>query len=61
MGDDDGDDGSCVICMDQPRTTALIPCGHPLLCAACADKVLRTAAPACPVCRVTATGCREVC
>ena len=56
--DDDGDDGSCVICMDDERTTALEPCGHALLCAACADKVLRTADRACPVCRATASGCR---
>jgi hypothetical protein len=56
--EDDGDDGCCAICMDAERDTALEPCGHALLCGACALKVLRTAAPACPVCRVPATGCR---
>jgi hypothetical protein len=56
--EDDGDDGCCAICMDAERDTALEPCGHALLCAACAHKVLRTEAHACPVCRVTATGCR---
>ena len=59
QSDDDGDEGSCVICMDRARTTALVPCGHALLCAPCGDKVLRTAAPACPVCRAPATGCRN--
>jgi hypothetical protein len=59
-GSDDGDDGSCAICLDAERTTALVPCGHALLCAACADKVLRTAAPACPVCRVTVIACRPL-
>jgi hypothetical protein len=56
--DDDGDDGSCAICMDAARDTALVPCGHALLCGGCAARVLATAAPACPVCRVTATGAR---
>jgi hypothetical protein len=56
--DDDGDDGCCAICMDAPRTAALVPCGHALLCDACAAKVLATAAPLCPVCRVVATGVR---
>jgi hypothetical protein len=56
--EDDGDDGCCAICMDAERDTALEPCGHALLCSGCAQKVLRTAAPACPVCRVPATGCR---
>ena len=57
---DDGDDGSCIICLDADRTAALVPCGHALLCGPCADKVLRSAAPACPVCREAATGCRSV-
>ena len=57
---DDGDDGSCVICMDCDRTTALVPCGHVLLCELCADKVLCATEPACPVCRVTTTGCRNL-
>jgi hypothetical protein len=58
--EDDGDDGCCAICMDAARDTALEPCGHALLCAACAHRVLRTAVPACPVCRVAATGFRAV-
>ncbi len=56
--DDDGDDGCCAICMDAPRTAALVPCGHALLCDACAAKVLATAAPLCPVCRVAVTAAR---
>jgi SWI/SNF-related matrix-associated actin-dependent regulator 1 of chromatin subfamily A len=56
--DVDGDDGCCAICMDAPRTAALAPCGHALLCDACAARVLATAAPLCPVCRVVATGVR---
>jgi hypothetical protein len=56
---DDGDDGSCVICLDRARTAALEPCGHALLCHSCAAAVLRTAAPACPVCRARATGFRD--
>jgi hypothetical protein len=56
--EDDGDDGSCAVCMDAERTTALVPCGHVLLCSSCAARVLATAAPACPVCRVPATAAR---
>jgi hypothetical protein len=54
----DSDDGSCAMCMDAQRDTALVPCGHVLLCASCAAHVLATAAPACPVCRVPATAAR---
>jgi hypothetical protein len=58
-GDDYGDDdGTYVICLDAERTTALVPCGHALLCDACAARVLAAATPACPVCRVAATGAR---
>jgi hypothetical protein len=57
FGDDDDDDGCCCVCLDAPRDTALLPCGHALLCARCAGAVLAAAAPRCPVCRAHATGC----
>lgn len=37
----------CVVCMDSPRTHALLPCGHKCICASCAPRLA-----ACPICRV---------
>ena len=48
------DDDLCVICLDEPRDTPLAGCGAahpPVLCAACAARVLTAAAPVCPLCR----------
>lgn len=44
----DGDDDStqCVVCLDAPRTRALVPCGHCCACEAC-----HTTIRACPLCR----------
>jgi hypothetical protein len=36
----------CVVCMDAPRGTCLVPCGHFALCDACGFK-----ARTCPICR----------
>lgn len=41
--------GECVVCLDAPRTVALLPCGHLALCAGCAKK--EEARRRCPVCR----------
>lgn len=41
----------CVGCKTAPRAVALVPCGHFLLCAACADKALT-----CPMCLRDITG-----
>ena len=46
---------TCVVCLDSPKTTVLLPCGHKCACAACASGIigsLRT----CPICRVAITG-----
>merc|ERR1711964_171201 len=32
LSPEDGDHDECIICMDEPRTHACIPCGHMLLC-----------------------------
>jgi len=37
---------TCVVCLDHPRGTVLIPCGHVCVCLLCAELV-----DGCPVCR----------
>lgn len=41
---------TCVICMLEPRDTALLPCRHLCMCSGCAD-VVRLRSQACPICR----------
>ena len=53
-GDDD-DDSKCIICLDRPRTYALVPCGHVVGCYECVMKL-----PTCPVCRESRTGLLNV-
>ncbi|GMI14569.1 hypothetical protein TrLO_g4418 [Triparma laevis f. longispina] len=46
--DDDEDiDNSCIVCFEGPRDTTLLPCGHTIVCSACAPKQ-----KTCPNCRV---------
>ena len=37
----------CTVCMDLPRTHAMVPCGHRCVCHTCASKLEH-----CPLCRV---------
>jgi hypothetical protein len=39
-------DGGCVICLDGPRDTAVLPCRHLCVCSTCARALDR-----CPLCR----------
>lgn len=48
----------CIICCERPRTHALIPCGHTVLCEACAHRladhyVELDQAFRCPICKDT--------
>lgn len=46
----------CKVCMSQLVDTVLLPCGHAVLCRWCARQHMsdnKTAAPKCPMCRVT--------
>jgi hypothetical protein len=45
------EDDSCVICLDQPKSVALIPCGHWCICEGCSGDVRK-----CPICRKHNTG-----
>jgi E3 ubiquitin-protein ligase RGLG len=47
------DAATCAICLDAPRDTALVPCGHACLCFRCAGDVMRSPRPECPICRAT--------
>lgn len=41
----------CVVCLSQPRTTAVLPCRHMCLCTSCGDLFRVQAACKCPMCR----------
>ncbi len=50
---DDEDDESyvCVVCMEAPRSTVLVPCGHMALCIACCERIIvQSADKLCPMC-----------
>lgn len=50
-GFDDSDPGKeCVICMTEPKDTAVLPCRHMCMCSECA-KELRLQSNKCPICR----------
>ncbi|CAN6346961.1 unnamed protein product [Urochloa humidicola] len=52
VADADADDPGkeCVICLTEPRDTAVMPCRHLCLCSECA-KTLRFQSNKCPICR----------
>ncbi|KAL6191113.1 hypothetical protein ACLB2K_037505 [Fragaria x ananassa] len=51
VGFDDNDPGKeCVICMTEPKDTAVLPCRHMCMCSDCA-KELRIQSNKCPICR----------
>ncbi|WOK95983.1 putative E3 ubiquitin-protein ligase LUL4 [Canna indica] len=50
-GEEDADMGKeCVICLSEPRDTAVLPCRHMCMCSECA-KALRLQSNKCPICR----------
>ncbi|KQK06414.1 probable E3 ubiquitin-protein ligase LUL4 isoform X1 [Brachypodium distachyon] len=48
--DDDGMGKECVICLTEPRDTAVFPCRHLCMCSECAQ-ALRLQSNKCPICR----------
>ncbi|CAE7030141.1 LUL3 [Symbiodinium natans] len=44
------EDGACVVCLERPADTAVVPCGHLCLCQRCAD-AMRGQTTLCPMCR----------
>ena len=50
------EDALCVVCMDAPRTWAMVPCHHLCLCEECTEQILSTPVPKCPMCNGVARG-----
>ncbi|XP_052141827.1 probable E3 ubiquitin-protein ligase LUL2 [Oryza glaberrima] len=55
--DDSGKE--CVVCLSEPRDTAVLPCRHMCLCRECAQ-VLKYQTNKCPICRQPVEGLREI-
>ena len=49
-GDDDDEEGTCKVCLFEPKDTLLMPCGHFCVCKDCAN-ALKEKSPLCPMCR----------
>lgn len=43
----------CVVCLSQPRDTAVMPCRHLCLCLSCAEVFRRQTTCKCPICRAS--------
>ena len=50
----------CVVCMVNPRTHVLIPCGHQCICKDCVVRLRKLKPRACPVCRQPFTSEHQV-
>uniref|UniRef100_A0A1S4DPK1 RING-type E3 ubiquitin transferase n=2 Tax=Nicotiana TaxID=4085 RepID=A0A1S4DPK1_TOBAC len=48
--ENDGSGKECVICMTEPKDTAVLPCRHMCMCNGCAN-TLRLQSNRCPICR----------
>ncbi|CAH2072391.1 unnamed protein product [Thlaspi arvense] len=58
-GLEDTGDKECVICLTEPKDTAVMPCRHLCLCSDCA-KELRFQSNKCPICRQPITELLEI-
>ena len=49
--------GACSICLDNPSTYAMVPCGHLCMCLECCNKLrsIPRGANHCPICRTAST------
>lgn len=47
----DDDQGMCVVCLDIPADTAVVPCGHMCGCSACLNAIQASSDAHCPMCR----------
>ena len=59
-GDDEGLDQLCIICMDAPKSHALMPCGHFCLCRTCTQEHYSSRGSHCPVCRASVSSSQQI-
>jgi len=50
-GEEHEDKEPCAVCLDEPRSALLVPCGHMAMCTKCSMRVLHGPRPICVVCR----------
>lgn len=51
---EDIDNPECCICLSEPKSVVINPCGHYYMCKGCSASVTK-----CPICRVQIKGCIE--
>merc|ERR1719223_317531 len=54
-GEHENGNSDCVICLSEPRDTAVLPCRHMCFCRHCAG-IVRLQCEKCPVCRQRVAG-----
>jgi len=52
---DGSNEGMCVICLEHPANTAVVPCGHVCGCFTCLQNIHSSSDSECPICRATMT------
>ena len=50
----------CVVCMDEVKTHAFVPCGHLCVCDRCAADIMASSKKECPNCRGPATHAMKI-
>lgn len=50
LQDADDDLHMCVVCMEEPRSIVLVPCGHMALCKDCCQQIMANQPASCPMC-----------
>lgn len=54
-----GEDRECIVCLENPRDTVILNCGHFVLCEPCSAEYRKDGAE-CPTCRREVQECRKV-
>ncbi len=44
---------ACSVCLENERCIAFVECGHLCLCNQCADTIMTSPTPNCPICRIS--------
>ena len=48
---EESEEAECIICLSEPKDTAILPCHHLCVCHGCAQLLLKHGSPECPICR----------